>query len=136
MIIKRKIFTKWDETDALKGMRDSDILSQKKRSQNIGQNTANVAMNAAGGAVAGAAIGGGFGLLNKGKRLKSAGKLAKTGAIVGGAIGAFKSAKKINEKANENQFYNNRLKYAQTQAKRREKKDWKTNMTSRDGYSY
>ena len=66
----------------------------------------------------------------------SAAKLGKIGATVG-AIGAAASAyKKASEKAAENNFYNQRLDYAKRQALRRERKDWRTNMTQRDGYSY
>ena len=45
------------------------------------------------------------------------------------------SARRSKEQA-DNEFYNRRLEYAQRQAKRREKADWKSNMTQRDGYSY
>jgi hypothetical protein len=45
------------------------------------------------------------------------------------------ASKRSQEKA-ENSWYNDRLEYAQRQARRREKKDWKANMTERDGYSY
>ena len=29
---KQKVYTQWDQTDRLKQMKDSDILSEKKRS--------------------------------------------------------------------------------------------------------
>ena len=32
-IMKRKSFTKWDETDNLKRMKDSDILAEQKKKQ-------------------------------------------------------------------------------------------------------
>ena len=54
------------------------------------------------------------------------------GAVLGAGIGYLKNRKE----AKENRFYNQRLEYAQRQAIRREKKDWKTNMTQREGYSY
>ena len=54
------------------------------------------------------------------------------GALIGAGIAYSKGRKQ----AEENEFYNKRLQYAQKQALRREKKDWKTNMTQRDGYSY
>ena len=57
---------------------------------------------------------------------------AMAGGALGGAAGTFKTAKE----ANANRFYNRRLDYAQRQAIRREKKDWKSNMTQREGYSY
>ena len=63
-------------------------------------------------------------------------KAGKAGAILGGlALGAKALHKKAQED-NEAEFYNKRLKYAKKQAERREVKDWKTNMTQRDGYSY
>lgn len=145
--LKRKVFTRWDETDTLKGMRDSDILSQKKKTINGTEAATGLASNAlkgaaavgVGGALAGSIIGaaGKSGFVNKMKGAgKGAGKLGKVGLIAGGVIGAAKAAKSINDQANENAFYNRRLGYAQRQAKRRERKDWKTNMTQREGYSY
>ena len=41
-----------------------------------------------------------------------------------------------NKKRKDRTFYNDRLEYAQRQARRREKKDWKENMTQREGYTY
>lgn len=146
--LKRKVFTKWDETDTLKGMNDADILSQQQKKQNIGQNASALAGSAVKGALIGgagaAAVGGlmgaksaGAGFTNKMKGLgKGMGKGAKLGLAAGAAIGAVKAAGKINKQSQENAFYNDRLKYAQKQAMRREKKDWKTNMTQREGYSY
>lgn len=148
-ILKRKLYTKWDETDTLKGMRDSDILSQTKKKVN----TTEAATSVAGSALKGAAIGGGLGLaggalyganIGKGAGMaktmkamgKSSAKLGKAGLIAGAAIGSVKALGKINKEANDNAFYNRRLGYAQRQAKRRERKDWKTNMTQREGYSY
>lgn len=145
--LKRKIFTKWDETDNLKQMKDSDILSQQKHKQSLGQTGTTII----GDTLKGAAIGGGLmagagllkgasgktGLVNKMAGAgKSAAKLGKVGLISGAVIGAAKAANSINNQANENSFYNDRLKYAQRQAKRRERKDWKNNMTNRDGYTY
>lgn len=145
--LKRKTFTKWDETDTLKGMKDADILAQKKKSQSVTEVGTSVAGNALKGAALGGATLGAAGLLtggagkagfvNKMKGAgKGAGKLGKIGAIGGAIIGAGVAASKANKQANENAFYNDRLKYAQRQAVRRERKDWKTNMTQREGYSY
>lgn len=136
--LKRKLFTQWDDTDNLKRMKDSDILAEKKRRASA----APIAKGTGFGAAVGGAIGGLSGALLglKGGGLKSAGKGlavgstagAMAGGALGGAAGTFKTAKE----ANANRFYNRRLDYAQRQAIRREKKDWKSNMTQREGYSY
>lgn len=145
MIIKRKLYTKWDETDNLKRMKDSDILAEKNKK---GGSTAAVvrdtALGAAGGATLAGTAGAVYGLAKGGSgfaaRMGAAGagmkKAGKAGAILGGlALGA-KALHKKNQEDNEAEFYNKRLKYAKKQAVRREAKDWKTNMTQRDGYSY
>lgn len=127
-----KAFTQWDETDNLKRMKDSDILAEQKKTVSSG----NVWRGAAGGAIAGAGIGSVLGgALAKGN---SAGfiKGGKYGALAGGILAGAAAMKANKQQAKENQFYNNRLEYAQRQARRRERKDWKTNMTQRDGYSY
>lgn len=136
MIIKRKLFTKYDDTDNLKRMKDSDILAEKpKQAPGYG--------NVAGAALGGAAVGGTVGALggafrkNTGKSLLGRmGKGGKTGMIIGGVLSGGMALHNRNKQASENEWYNNRLNYAQRQARRREKKDWKTNMTQRDGYSY
>ena len=144
-ILKRKVFTKWDETDNLKRMKDSDILAEQKRptgptASGIGNTLATTAAGTAIGATAlGAAKGlsGAFGkagsMGNALKGLKSGGKW---GALAGGVIAGTMALSKQNKQADDNRFYNKRLEYAQRQAKRREKADWKSNMTQREGYSY
>lgn len=133
-----KRFTQWDETDRLKAMKDSDILAEKKRSS-AGNTASNMVTGAVGGAVVGTGVGMASGLVTgkgfKGK-LSAAGRLGKTAAIGGAVLGAGVGYMKNRKEAKENRFYNQRLEYAQKQAIRREKKDWKTNMTQRDGYSY
>ena len=134
MILIRKNFTQWDETDRLKGMKDSDILAEKKRST-----AATGSMIRSG--LAGASLGGLTGTVSgfisgKGKRIATAGKVGRTGAVLGAGVGASLTYLKNRKKMDENRFYNNRLDYAQRQALRRERKDWKINMTQRDGYSY
>ena len=139
-ILKRKTYSVYDETDSLKRMRDSDILAQQKK-QNPGFGQA--AQTAATGAVVGAAglgvakgisnafNGGGFkGAWNG---IKSGGKM---GAVLGGIGAGMYALHQRNKQVENNSFYNNRLEYAQKQAKRREKIDWRNNMTQRDGYSY
>jgi len=135
--LKRKSFTMYDETDNLKRMKDSDILAEKKKQA---PGYGGVISNAVGGATIGAVGLGGAGLIKNGvfnkKALAAAGKYGKLGALGGAAIMGGLALKKRNEQSKENNFYNKRLEYAQRQAKRREKKDWKSNMTQRDGYSY
>lgn len=137
MIIKRKLYTKYDDTDNLKRMKDSDILAEKpKQAPGYGS----VAAGALGGAALGGTVGLVGGALSKAKPnttwLGRAAKGGKTGAILGGlAVGGL-ALHNRNKQSKENEWYNNRLQYAQRHARRREKKDWKTNMTQRDGYSY
>ena len=145
MIIKRKLYTKWDETDNLKRMKDSDILAEKKKKGGSSMAVVrDTAVGVVGGGALGAAAGAAYGLAKGGSGFAArmgaaeAGmqKAGKAGAILGGlALGAKALHKKAQED-NEAEFYNKRLKYAKKQAERREAKDWKTNMTQRDGYSY
>lgn len=134
--LKRKSFTKYDETDTLKRMKDSDILAEKKKELPGYGDTVSKSL---GGAALGASVGAAGGLvsgLGKGNALARANKLGKLGAIGGAAILGGMALKERNKQADDNSFYNKRLAYAQRQAVRREKKDWKSNMTQRDGYSY
>lgn len=137
MIIKRKLFTKYDDTDNLKRMKDSDILAEKpKQAPGYGS----VAAGALGGAALGGTLGAVSGMFAKRKAgqsmLGKMGSRGKTGLIVGGLLAGGMALRNRSKKAEENEWYNKRLNYAQRQAKRREKQDWKTNMTQRDGYSY
>lgn len=137
-IIKRKLYTKYDDTDRLKQMRDSDILAEKKKSApGYGQLAGATAAGVVAGGVAGGVIGGTRGLFRKGgSMIKGAGRLGKVGAVLGGTAAGVIAYRERNKKAKENKFYNDRLEYAQKQARRREKKDWKQNMTQREGYTY
>lgn len=136
IIFRIKQFTQWDDTDRLKAMKDSDILAEKKRGNSTARGMAS-------GALTGAAVGLGAGVVTgalSGKgitgRAATAGRFGRNAAIGGAVIGAAAGYLKNRKEAKENRFYNQRLEYAQRQAIRREKKDWKTNMTQRDGYSY
>ena len=144
-VIRRKTYTIYDETDNLKRMKDSDILAEKAKAA---PGYGSVVGSTLGGAVVGAGAlgaangfrkmataGPGFGnkMAGLGKGIKSGGKW---GAIAGGLVAGGMALSNRNKQAKENQFYNDRLEYAQRQAQRREKKDWKSNMTQRDGYSY
>ena len=153
IVLRSKSFTKYDDTDSIKRMKDADILAENEKE--VPSYTSAVLPKAAAGAAIGAV---GLGAAAAGRRgfkaLKAAGWNkrglvnaakgmgvgAKRGAIAGAAIGAIllgnKAAKKREQEREDAQFYNNRLKYAQRQALRREKTDWKKNMTQREGYSY
>ena len=128
---RQKTYTKWDETDTLKAMKDSDILAEKKRSN--GSINMGIARDAAIGAGVGMTAGAIRGAFKKGMTMKSG---AKGGALLVGAGTAAISALRNRDKKKENDFYNSRLEYAQRQALRRERKDWKNNMTNREGYTY
>lgn len=135
MIIKRSLYSIYDDTDSIKRMKDSDILAAKPKKQ---EGYGGVLGTAATGAVVGATAGAlGKSMLGKsatfGKRFVKGGKY---GAVIGGTIGAIVGANRRNKFNKENEFYNNRLEQAQRWAKRREKIDWKQNMTGREGYSY
>ncbi len=170
--ITEKSFTKWDQTDQLKGMTDADILAEKKKptsSLSLGKSTlgalgGSVVGGALGktlgktstGALAGAAIGGmagmdkqtrdktmigtglgaaaglGLGLLTKKPNLY---KSVRNGALLGGTAGVIAGVKSGHKENKENQFFNDRLEYAQGKALKREKTDWKNNMNNREGYS-
>ena len=112
-------------------MKDADILAEKKKSNtslNLGTLKDTVL-----GAGAGALVGGVMGGLKKGGTLKGG---AMKGALLAGTATSIASALGNRKQKKENEFYNSRLEYAQRQALRREKKDWKNNMTNRDGYTY
>lgn len=131
--LKRKIYSKYDETDNLKRMNDADILAEKKKEKpGYGNVLSKVGTGAVVGALAGAALGG----FKKGGSMNSMKKGLKTGALLGGAALGIGAINKRNREKDDVDFYNRRLSYAQRQAKRREAKDWKANMTQREGYSY
>ena len=128
IVFKEKQFTKWDNTDQLKKMRDSDILAEKKKKGTLGDTAMKAGAGAAIGGTIGSVIGGIAGLKKGGKGfVKGMKSGAKAGTVA--AVQNSKKQKDIN-------FYNDRLEYAQRQAGRRERADWKTNMTQRDGYTY
>lgn len=133
-LLKRKFFTKYDETDNLKRLKDSDILAEKKKKTT---DYGRIAGSTVAGAGLGAAAGGALGLASRLRGKGIGGRSgAALGAIGGAALGSSISYLAGRKKARENKEYNSRLKYAQRQALRRERKDWVTNMTQRDGYTY
>ena len=133
-ILKRKTYSKYDDTDNLKRMKDSDILAeQKKKRVGFGGVLNKMAVGLGAGALAGAAV---SGFRKGGFNADSLKRGMKTGAALGGiamGLGALDQRDKQNDNID---FYNRRLNYAQRQTKRREKADWHANMTQRDGYSY
>lgn len=140
----RKIFTRYDETDSLKGMKDADILAQEKRQNKggFGRSLSSGFQKAIKGVGVGAATGMALGALTggKGRRMAGMARGLKVGAALGGAYGfgrgyinQHSQESKINQ---DNRFYNDRLEYAQRRAARRERKDWINNTNNREGYSY
>lgn len=139
-----------DESDNLKRMRDSDILAAPKRRNRgwFGRIVGNTVRNAGIGAAVGAGLnlassmikgyrgGGGFNGALKNVNMAGLVKGAKLGAGLGGAYGAYQQVNRENQASNQNSMYNARLGYAKRQAARRERADWKNNMTQREGYSY
>lgn len=139
MRIKRKLYTVYDDTDNLKRMKDSDILAEKPRAASV--NPGAIAGMAVGGAALGGLSGSVIGAATKNKVVGSSfkskmGRGGKKGLLIGGLAAGALAAGMYKKQSDENKFYNNRLQYAQRQAKRREKQDWKSNMTQREGYSY
>lgn len=150
IVLRSKSFTKYDDTDNLKRMKDSDILAEKEKE--VPSYSSSVLPKAAAGATIGAVglgaanalyrgLGKGYSKLGGGQTggaaaWKGLKRGAVGGALLGAAILGSAAAKKRNQERKDAQFYNDRLQYAQTQAKRREKIDWKQNMTQREGYSF
>jgi hypothetical protein len=136
-LFAQREYTKWDETDNLKRAKDSDILAEEKKktpglSAPIMAGVGGAITGAATGAVAGGILGG----IKKKGILNGLKKGSKWGAVIGGTALAAGALKKRNKEKSEVQFYNDRLAYAKRQAERRERRDWKENMTQREGYSY
>ena len=137
IVFKEKQYTRWDNTDALKRMKDSDILAERKKSGYTLDTAGKMGLGATAGATVGSVIGGIAGLKRGGKGFV---KGMKSGAVAGGFIGGgvtgTAAAIQNSYKQREVNFYNNRLEYAKRQAGRRERADWKQNMTQREGYTY
>lgn len=146
--LKRKNYTVWDDTDNLKRMKDADILAEKKKTNSYAPIVKQAATGAAAGLGAGVVLGATKGLFKPGvnaagrqvSRLSAMGrgaaKFGKAGAMIGGLTAGVMAYNKGSKQAKDNEFYNQRLEYAKRQALRRERADWKTNMTQREGYSY
>ena len=134
---KEKQYTRWDDTDALKRMRDSDILAERKKSGTLGDTATKMGMGAAVGATVGSVVGGIAGMKRGGKGfIKGAKGGAIAGSLLAGTAAGAGAAIANSKKQSDINFYNNRLEYAKKQAGRRERADWKSNMTQREGYTY
>lgn len=145
IILRSKSFTKYDDTDNLKRMKDSDILAEQEKE--VPSYSSSVLPKAAAGAALGAVGLGAAGALSKGlskgaagNRMAAFAKGGKAGLAIGAIGGALAlggmAARKREKEREDAEFYNDRLKYAKKQALRREKVDWKQNMTQREGYSF
>jgi hypothetical protein len=145
---RQKVYTRYDMTDRLKQMRDSDILAEKEK-EKVSTREATGGVSVGQAAAGGAAIGGLAAAANnymKGGKGWFKGRGAMKGALIGTGLAlgynALKGMGNGNKKAEAEQynkdvdFYNKRLKEAQKQAKRREASDWKNNMVNREGYTY
>lgn len=129
-----RLYTKWDMTDQYKGMKDSDILAEKKRS-NAGTYVKSGKLG-----VIGAGVGAGVGALGGavlGRRLGMGTKAAaKAGAAIGGTLGVAGGMAATHNEREENRFANKRLREMKYQAKRRDIKDWRNQTNNREGYTY
>jgi hypothetical protein len=134
---KEKQYTRWDDTDTLKKMRDSDILAERKKSGTLGDTATKMGLGAAAGGVVGSVVGGIAGMKKGGKGfIKGAKGGAVAGSLLAGGAAGTAAAIGNSKKQSDINFYNRRLEYAKRQAGRRERADWKSNMTQREGYTY
>jgi len=138
MLVIQRNFTKYDDSDEIKRLSDSDILAAKKKSNlsSYVKAARDLITSGAIGAVSGTAL---TMILSKklGISVKEAAKVgALVGSTSGAAIGTVRSLKKSEEERESNRRYNKRLDEAKYQADRREKKDWQNQLTGRDNYSY
>lgn len=135
----------YSESDNLKKMKDSDILQEDEiREPGFGK----VTRGAVNAGLVGGAVGGVLSLGNLARRwdnldeaarsshFKRAGKWAALGAAGTALYGAYKGSQERQKDVDRARKYNNRLRYAQRRAAKREREDFKANMNQRDGYSY
>ena len=137
-ILRFKTFSKYDETDRIKRMKDSDILDEEYK-KDPGVSLKEVSRDLATGAI----IGGVLGKANQisGGRLGSSistdrRKSARNGVIIAGAYDVLKDIYRKHKHGDEVDFYNKRLRQAKKNARRREKSDWLNNTLNREGYTY
>lgn len=123
--------TRYDRTDRIKQMKDSDILAEKKRSNS--RSYLKSAKAGALGGTLGAGVGAGLSLLTRGR--VSVAKGAAIGGAAGAALGGGGKLLATHGEREQNRFVNRRLKEAKRQSLRREAKDWGNNMVNREGYT-
>lgn len=135
--IRFKTFSKYDETDRLKRMKDSDILAEEYK-KTPGVSLKEVTRDL----VSGAVLGGAVGKINEmtGNKLGLSDtdwrSTAKHGAIAAGVYDVLKDTYRKHKDGDEVDYYNKRLRKAKKNAKRREKSDWINNTLNREGYTY
>ena len=136
-IIRFKTFSKYDETDRIKRMKDSDILAEDYK-KTPGVSTKEVSRDLLAGAILGAVVG----KVNKlsGNKLNLSSTdwrdSAKKGILAAGAYDVLKDMYRKHKDGDKVEFYNKRLKQAKKNAKRREESDWLNNTLNREGYTY
>lgn len=136
-VIRFKTFSKYDETDRLKKMKDSDILEENFK-ETPGVSLKEAARNV----LTGALVGGTVGKINEltGNKLNLSDtdwkNTLKKGAVAGGIYAIGKDLYRKSAEGDEVDFYNKRLRQAKKNAKRREKSDWINNTLNREGYTY
>ena len=136
-IIRYKTFSKYDETDRIKKMKDSDILAEEYReTPKVGLKEAT--RDLATGAIVGSLIGKVNELSGNRLGLSSTDwrEAGKKGAILGGLYSIAKDLYRKHKYGEEVEFYNKRLRQAKKNARRREKSDWLNNTLNREGYTY
>ena len=136
-ILRFKTFSKYDETDRIKKMKDSDILAEEYQ-KTPGVSLKEVTKDLTTGAV----VGGIVGKINElsGNRLRLGSTdwkdSARNGAIIAGLYDILKDTYRKHKYGDDVDFYNKRLRQAKRNAKRREKSDWLNNTLNREGYTY
>ena len=122
-MIKFRLYSKYDDTDKLKNVADSDILDKDEKGKwTPGEQTMGLA--AAGGLLGAAGA-------KKGQKFAKGVKGAAIGAAIGIGSSMISSA---NKKRKENNFYNARLREAKRAAARRENIDWQNRIHGRQMY--
>lgn len=136
-VIRYKTFSKYDSTDRIKKMKDSDILAEDYK-KTPGVSVKEVSRDLISGAVIGALAG----KINElsGNKIKGLGtdwrESARKGILAAGAYDLAKDIYRKHRDGEKVEFYNKRLREAKKNAKRREESDWKNNTLNREGYTY
>ena len=123
--------TKYDRTDNIKRMKDSDILAEEEKSN------AGTYVKSGKSALVGSALGAALGAV-AGSKSGRAGikKGAAAGAAAGAILGGSAKLAGTHKEREQNRFVNRRLREAKKQARRRESRDWKDkSVIDRESYS-